>query len=76
MLIALPESNIRDYKVGQSVQVELWNRPGQLLPGTLREIAPAADAQARTLRPLSFGVARMNALRTQSPRWPSLSNTC
>ncbi|MFE3970991.1 efflux transporter periplasmic adaptor subunit [Stenotrophomonas sp. LMG 10879] len=48
VLIALPESNIRDYKVGQSVQVELWNRPGQLLPGTLREIAPAADAQART----------------------------
>jgi len=48
VLIALPESSIRDYKVGQSVQVELWNRPGQLLPGTLREIAPAADAQART----------------------------
>jgi len=48
VLIALPESSIRDYKVGQAVQVELWNRPGQLLPGTLREIAPAADAQART----------------------------
>ncbi|MCF7750344.1 efflux RND transporter periplasmic adaptor subunit [Bacillus subtilis subsp. subtilis] len=48
VLIALPESSIRDYKVGQPVQVELWNRPGQLLPGTIREIAPAADAQART----------------------------
>jgi multidrug efflux system membrane fusion protein len=48
VLIALPESTIRDYKVGQAVQVELWNRPGQLLPGTIREIAPAADAQART----------------------------
>lgn len=46
--IALPESNIRDYQVGQAVQVELWNRPGQMLPGTIREIAPAADAQART----------------------------
>ncbi len=48
VLIALPESNIRDYQVGQEVQVELWNKPGQMLPGTIREIAPAADAQART----------------------------
>ena len=48
VLIALPESNIRDYKVGQQVQVELWNAPGQMLPGTIREIAPAADAQGRT----------------------------
>jgi multidrug efflux system membrane fusion protein len=47
-VIALPESTIRDYQVGQPVQVELWNRPGQLLGGTIREIAPAADAQART----------------------------
>ncbi|WP_313345709.1 efflux RND transporter periplasmic adaptor subunit [Stenotrophomonas sp.] len=48
VLIALPESNIRDYQVGQAVQVELWNTPGQMLDGTIREIAPAADAQART----------------------------
>ena len=48
VLIDLPESSIRDYKVGQEVQVELWNRPGQMLPGTIREIAPAADAQTRT----------------------------
>jgi len=48
VVIALPESNIRDYQVGQPVQVELWNRPGQMLPGTIREIAPAADAQGRT----------------------------
>lgn len=48
VLIALPESSIRDYQVGQAVQVELWNRPGQLLPGTIGEIAPAADAQGRT----------------------------
>ncbi len=48
VLIALPESSIRDYRIGQPVQVELWNRPGQLLPGSIREIAPAADAQVRT----------------------------
>lgn len=46
--IALPESRIRDFSVGQQVAVELWSSPGQLLPGTIREIAPAADPQART----------------------------
>ena len=46
--IALPESRIRSFRVGQPVLVELWNAPGLRLPGTIREIAPAADATART----------------------------
>ena len=46
--IALPESRIAAFSVGQRAWIELWNRPGVRLPGTLREIAPAADAQART----------------------------
>lgn len=46
--IALPESRIREFNVGQPVAVELWSAPGQRLPGTIREIAPAADSQART----------------------------
>lgn len=46
--IALPESRIRDFSVGQQVVVELWSAPGQRLPGTIREISPAADPQART----------------------------
>ena len=46
--IALPESRIRDFAVGQAVEVELWSAPGVRLPGTLREIAAAADPQART----------------------------
>ena len=46
--IGLPENRIREFSVGQPVMVELWNAPGQRLPGTLREIAPAADAQTRT----------------------------
>lgn len=48
VLISLPESRIRDFVVGQPVLVELWNAPGQHLPGTIREISPAADAQTRT----------------------------
>ena len=46
--IALPEARIREFQVGQPVAVELWSAPGQRLPGTIREIAPAADPQART----------------------------
>jgi multidrug efflux system membrane fusion protein len=46
--IALSEGRIRDFRVGQPVLVELWSAPGQRLPGTIREIAPAADPQART----------------------------
>jgi multidrug efflux system membrane fusion protein len=30
------------------VLVELWNAPGERLPGLIREISPAADAQTRT----------------------------
>lgn len=46
--IALPESRIRQFRVGQPAEVELWSAPGRRLPGTLREIAAAADPQART----------------------------
>jgi multidrug efflux system membrane fusion protein len=46
--IDLPEDRIRQFKVGDVAQVELWNAPGRRLPGTIREIAPAADAQTRS----------------------------
>jgi multidrug efflux system membrane fusion protein len=46
--IALPEARIRDFGVGQPVLVEPWNAAGRRLPGKIREIAPAADPQART----------------------------
>ncbi|UNK58262.1 efflux RND transporter periplasmic adaptor subunit [Pseudoxanthomonas daejeonensis] len=46
--IDLPEDRIRQFKVGDTAQVELWSAPGQRLPGTIREIAAAADAQTRS----------------------------
>ena len=46
--IALPESVVGQFKVGQAVEVELWNQAGKRYPGTVREIAAGADAQART----------------------------
>lgn len=48
VLIDLPEATLRDFAVGQAVQVDLWNRAGAMLPGTIREIAAAADPQSRT----------------------------
>ncbi|MDC7808315.1 efflux RND transporter periplasmic adaptor subunit [Luteimonas sp BLCC-B24] len=46
--IALPESQIGAYAIGQPAEIELWNRPGVRVPGTIREIAAAADPQVRT----------------------------
>lgn len=45
---ALPESRIRQFRVGQPVVIEPWSRRGERLPGRIREIAPSADPQART----------------------------
>lgn len=46
--IALPEADVARFDAGQPVLVELWAAPGQRVPGTIREISPAADPQART----------------------------
>jgi len=46
--IALPESRIGEFALGQAVEVELWDRPGPRLAGRIREISAAADPQART----------------------------
>lgn len=48
ILISLPEQGIERYSVGQRVTVGLWSRPDQRIGGEVRELAPAADAQART----------------------------
>jgi multidrug efflux system membrane fusion protein len=46
--IDLPEARIRQFAVGDAARIELWSAPGRSLPGTIREIAPAADAQTRS----------------------------
>jgi len=46
--ISIPEQRIAAFKVGEPVQVELWTQQGKLIPGKIRELAPVADAQART----------------------------
>lgn len=46
--IALPESAIRQFDVGQPVVVTLWAEPDRRLPATVRELSPAADPVTRT----------------------------
>lgn len=46
--IALPESAIRQFDVGQPVVVTLWSEPDRRLPATVRELSPAADPVTRT----------------------------
>ncbi|HEU0152921.1 MAG TPA: efflux RND transporter periplasmic adaptor subunit [Arenimonas sp.] len=48
VLISVPEQSAADFSPGRALAVELWSAPGKRLPATLREISPAADAQART----------------------------
>ncbi|MHC9086860.1 efflux RND transporter periplasmic adaptor subunit [Luteimonas sp. RIT-PG2_3] len=46
--MAVPESRIREVAIGQPAVVTLWSDPGTRLSGRVREVAPAADPQART----------------------------
>jgi RND family efflux transporter MFP subunit len=46
--IAVPESRLAALKPGQTVTVNLWADPKIIARGTVREIAPAADAATRT----------------------------
>lgn len=48
--ISVPESRIANYRQEQPATIELWAESGKHLSGTLREIAPEADATTRTYR--------------------------
>ena len=48
VVIAASESQVGAFKVGEPVQVSLWARPQPLIPGEVREIAPAGEAASRT----------------------------
>jgi multidrug efflux system membrane fusion protein len=46
--ISVPEQGLSRFAVGRELAVELWTRPGQHFPATVRELAPAADPLTRT----------------------------
>ena len=48
--INVPEQAVSDLKVGGHAQIELWTDSGARSDGSIREIAPGADATTRTYR--------------------------
>ncbi|WP_227978138.1 efflux RND transporter periplasmic adaptor subunit [Arenimonas daejeonensis] len=67
--ISVPEQSAADFVPGRPLLVELWSAPGKRFPGKLREIAPAADAQARTFAArVSFDAGDTRAEIGQSAR--------
>ena len=48
--ISIPEQAIADLQVGAPAQIELWTESGKRSVGSIREIAPSADATTRTYR--------------------------
>ncbi len=48
--ISVPEQAIAQLKVGGKAQIELWTDSGTRSDGSIREIAPGADATTRTYR--------------------------
>ncbi len=46
--IHLPEDRIGTFQVGQPALIEIWGQPGERVPGTVRELAAAADPQTRS----------------------------
>ncbi|QLG89539.1 efflux RND transporter periplasmic adaptor subunit [Chitinibacter bivalviorum] len=49
-VIDVPESKVKSWREGQKVMVVLWAGQQSELTGTVREVAPAADALTRTYR--------------------------
>jgi RND family efflux transporter MFP subunit len=48
VVIGIPEDKVDSIRKAGGVSVRLWADPGQLIVGTVREIAPAADPATRT----------------------------
>lgn len=48
VLIAVPEMDIAQFKVGKGVKARFWSDDALVLDGKVREVAGSADAQSRT----------------------------
>lgn len=48
VLIAVPEMDIAQFKVGKDVKARFWSDDALVLDGKVREVAGSADAQSRT----------------------------
>ena len=74
--ISVPEQSAAAFTPGRELRVELWSAPGKFFPARLREIAPAADPQARTFAArVSFDAGDTGAEIGQSARVYALQDT-
>ena len=65
----MPEQSAALFTPGREMAVELWSQPGKRFPAVLREIAPAADSQARTFAArVSFSPGEVRTEIGQSAR--------
>lgn len=48
ILVAVPESHIKDININADAMIKLWAENGRIYPGVIREISPAADPSTRT----------------------------
>lgn len=48
VVIGIPEDRVDAVRQGAAVDVRLWARPDEAIPGTIREISPVADPATRT----------------------------
>ena len=48
VLIAVPENDIAEFKVGKAVKARFWSDDKLVLDGKVREVSGSADAQSRT----------------------------
>lgn len=46
--IAVPEGRLDELRAARELRIALWSDPAHTLPGTLRELSPAADPATRT----------------------------
>jgi len=73
--ISVPEQSAGVFVPGRELAVELWSQPGKRFPARLREIAPAADSQARTFAArVSFDPGEVRTEIGQSARVYALQN--
>lgn len=73
---AVAENAKADIQPGQAVQVEVWSQPGTHWPGTVREVAPAADPASRTFAARATVDAPADALQLgESARVSMVSDT-
>jgi RND family efflux transporter MFP subunit len=48
VLIAVPENDIAEFKVGKAVKARFWSDNKLVMDGKIREVSASADAQSRT----------------------------